>query len=185
MEPTFFSRYFEVIHQSVLSLDTTKIKKIIELINKASRDSNKLIIAGNGGSAAVASHVAVDFTKAAQIRAINFNEADLITCFSNDYGYDQWVSQALNFYANPGDLAILISSSGQSPNILNGAIRARDLGLGIVALSGFDRNNPLRKLGDIELWSDSSEYNVVEMTHHIWLLAIIDYIVLQKSRGCW
>ena len=54
----------------------------------------KVIIAGNGGSAAMASHVAVDFTKAAGIRAINFNEADLITCFSNDYGYEHWVAQA-------------------------------------------------------------------------------------------
>ena len=79
----------------------------------------KVIIAGNGGSAAMASHVAVDFTKAANIRAINFNEADLITCFANDYGYENWVGKALEAYADPGDLVILISSSGKSQNISN------------------------------------------------------------------
>lgn len=125
----------------------------------------------------MASHVAVDFTKAAKVRAINFNEPDLITCFANDYGYENWVVEALNSYADPGDLAILISSSGKSPNIINGALKAKDMGLSVVTLSGFDRDNPLRKLGDIELWANSSAYNVVEMTHHIWLLAIVDYLI--------
>ena len=75
----------------------------------------------------MASHVTVDFTKAAGIRAVNFNEADLLTCFANDYGYENWVAKALEFYADEGDLAmILISSSGQSPNMLNGAKQAKE-----------------------------------------------------------
>ncbi len=131
----------------------------------------------------MASHVAVDFTKAAQVRAINFNEADLITCFANDYGYDKWVLEALNSYADSGDLAILISSSGKSPNIINGALKAREMGLSVVTLSGFDIDNPLRKLGDFELWVDSSNYNIVEMTHHIWLLAIVDYVIATKLNA--
>ncbi len=130
----------------------------------------------------MASHVAVDFTKAARVRAVNFNEADLITCFSNDYGYDQWVVEALKAYADPGDLVILISSSGRSPNIINAALQAKQMGLQVVTLSGFSRDNQLRKLGDIELWADSSEYNVVEMSHHIWLLAIVDYVIAANSK---
>ena len=77
----------------------------------------------------MASHVAVDFTKAASIRAVNFNEADLITCFANDYGYEHWVAKALDAYADLGDLVILISSSGKSPNIVKGAEKAKNMGL--------------------------------------------------------
>ena len=148
--------------------------QVLKLIKNVSANSGKIIFVGNGGSAALASHVAVDFTKAAKVRAINFNEADLITCFANDYGYDRWVAEALGAYADLGDLVILISSSGKSPNIINGALKAKQMGLTVVALSGFDKDNPLRKLGDIEMWANSKNYNVVEMTHHIWLLSLVE-----------
>jgi D-sedoheptulose 7-phosphate isomerase len=128
-----------------------------------------------------ASHVTVDFTKAAGIRAINFNEADLITCFANDYGYENWVAQALEAYADQGELLILISSSGNSQNILNGAKKAKEMGLLVITLSGFLPDNPLRELGNLNLWVDSTEYNIVEMTHHVWLVAIIDYLIETKG----
>ena len=129
----------------------------------------------------MASHVAVDFTKAAKIRAVNFNEADLLTCFANDFGYENWVSKALEFYADQGDLVILISSSGKSQNILNGAKKAKEMGLFVITVSGFLPDNPLRELGNLNLWVDSTEYNIVEMTHHVWLVAIIDYLIETKG----
>ena len=129
----------------------------------------------------MASHVAVDLTKAAKIRAVNFNEADLITCFSNDYGYERWVEKALEAYADSGDLAILISSSGKSENMLNGAKKAKNMGVSVITVSGFLSDNPLSKLGNLNLWADSIEYNIIEMTHHIWLVAIIDYLI--EKRG--
>ena len=129
----------------------------------------------------MASHVAVDFTKAAKIRAVNFNEADLLTCFANDFGYENWVSKALEFYADQGDLVILISSSGKSQNILNGAKKAKEMGLFVITVSGFLPDNPLRELGNLNLWVDSTEYNIVEMTHHVWLVAIIDYMIETKG----
>ena len=129
----------------------------------------------------MASHVAVDFVKAASIRAINFNEADLITRFANDYGYEHWVEKALEAYADSGDLVILISSSGKSQNILNAAKKANEMGLSVITVSGFLSDNPLRKFGDLNLWVDSTEYNIVEMTHHVWLVAIIDYLI--ESEG--
>ena len=79
--------------------------------------------------------------------------------------------------AEPGDMAILISSSGNSPNMLNGAEKAKAMGLSLVTVSGFSEDNPLRKLGDLNLWVDSTAYNIVEMTHHVWLVAIIDYLI--------
>lgn len=141
------------------------------------RAGRKVIFAGNGGSAAMASHCAVDFTKNAGIRCINFNEADLITCFANDYGYEQWVARALEFYADPGDLVILISSSGKSPNMVHAARYAREGGLKLVTLTGLSSDNPLRALGDLNFWVDSRAYNMVEMTHHIWLLAVCDLLI--------
>ena len=114
------------------------------------------------------------------MRAVNFNEADLLTCLANDYGYEHWIARALEFYADPGDLLILISSSGQSPNILEGARQARAMGLGLVTLSGFSVGNPLRQLGAVNLWVDSREYNIVEMAHQTWLAAIVDYLTTRR-----
>ena len=164
------------------SVSTEKLIKVSELVKNVSNKSKKIILVGNGGSAAMASHVAVDFTKVAGVRAVNFNEADFITCFANDYGYENWIAEALKAYADSGDLIILISSSGKSPNIINGALQAKKMKLKIVTLSGFSSDNSLRGYGDIELWADSSEYNVVEMSHHIWLLAIVDYVYAINNK---
>jgi len=175
--PDYFSEYFNNISLSLNSIDSSLLVQAADIVSTSSLAGNKIIVVGNGGSAAMASHVAVDFTKAAGMRAITFNEADLLTCFANDYGYEQWVVEALNFYADPGDVVILISSSGTSKNIVNGAIRAKELGLKTITLSGFSKENDLVTKGDVNFWIGSNSYNVVEMTHHVWLVAIIDYII--------
>ena len=162
---------------SMNSEEQTKLTKAAESIKKISNNKNKIMIAGNGGSAAMASHVSVDFTKAARIRAMNFNEADLLTCFSNDFGFEKVFEKAVEFYGNPGDLLILISSSGNSLNVINAAKYAKKSNINVFTFSGFSRNNNLRTLGDINFWVNSKAYNIVEMTHHIWLLSIVDYII--------
>ncbi|MEE9190826.1 MAG: SIS domain-containing protein [Candidatus Neomarinimicrobiota bacterium] len=171
-------KYFEN-YQAFLNSeeDFQKLHEIKELWIEANTKGNKIIFSGNGGSAAMSSHLAVDLTKTAKIRGINFNEADLITCFANDYGYENWILKAIEHYADEGDVIVLISSSGQSANIINGANYAKDKGLSLVTFSGFDSDNPLRQIGDINVWVNSQSYNIVEMTHHIWLLAIVDLII--------
>src|SRR5436853_3291861 len=112
---TYFDGYKKVL------LDPAIFAQLIEfknLILAAHHKGKKTIFAGNGGSAAMSSHAAVDFTKTAGVRAINFNEADLITCLANDYGYENWIEKALENYADPGDVIVLISSSGSSPNMV-------------------------------------------------------------------
>ena len=123
----------------------------------------------------------MDLTKVAGIRAVNFNEADLITCYANDYGYENWIARAIESYGDAGDAAVFVSSSGKSPNVLSAAVRARELGLAVVTLSGFGRDNPLRALGDLNLWVDSRSYNVVETTHQSWLLAAVDMLAGHRS----
>ena len=140
------------------------------------------MIFGNGGSAAIASHVSVDLTKAANIRSVNFNEADLITCFANDYGYERWIEKAIDFYADNKDILILISSSGKSPNMINACKTARSKKMSkIITFTGHDKNNPLSKLGDINFWINSKAYNFVENLHQVWLLAIVDLIIGKRE----
>jgi D-sedoheptulose 7-phosphate isomerase len=173
----FFKDYFSLLSEKITEIDISILNQIVDLIKSTSNNGKKVIIAGNGGSAAMASHVAIDLTKNAKIRAINFNEADLITCFANDYGYEEWVSKSIDFYGDKGDLVILISSSGNSKNIINAAKKTKDMGLTLITLSGFNPDNPLRKIGDLNLFIESKGYNIVEMTHHIWLVAIVDKII--------
>lgn len=179
----FFAPYFASIAACVSSIeqDLQPLSNAVQRLHETKARGGKVIIAGNGGSAAIASHVAVDFIKVADMRAINFNEADLITCLANDYGYENWVEKALEYYADPGDLIVLISSSGKSPNIVNGAFKAKQMRLPLITFSGFAADNPLRKLGDLNFWADSQAYNVVEMTHHIWLLALVDKLVADRE----
>ena len=155
-----------------------QLGKVADLIKVISAKGNKILIFGNGGSAAISSHFSVDLTKNAGVRCVNCNEADLITCFSNDYGYERWVEKAVDFYGDEGDLLIVISSSGSSKNMLNGVKAARNGNFNaVVTFTGFADENPLRQLGDINLWADSKAYNFIENIHQVWLLAIVDLII--------
>ena len=178
---SYFKKYFSTIKKNLDIVDFYQLEEITNLITKVSKTNGKVIIVGNGGSASIASHLTVDFINAAKIKAMRFNDTSVITCFSNDYGYENWVSKALDCYAEDGDLVVLISSSGQSKNMIIGAKKAKHIGLDVITLTGFLSNNPLRKLGDINLWVDSKVYNVIEMTHNIWLLAVVDYIIENKQ----
>lgn len=178
----FFTNYFQEFSRLIVDVDVTLLKSSAFLLRQTSQRNKKVIIIGNGGSAAIASHVSVDLVKTAGLRATNFNEADLITCFSNDYGYEHWLEKALEAYADDGDLLISISSSGQSKNIINATAKAKSMNLKIMTLSGFRQDNPLKSMGDINFWVNSNVYNFIEMTHHVWLSAIGDYLS-QQSEG--
>ena len=172
----FYKKYLHKLSEHLLEFNCNDFLEIVKLLKKIKKNKKKVILVGSGGSAAMASHVSVDLTKMCKIRAINFNEADLLTCFSNDYGYENWVKKAISFYADKGDLLICISSSGNSKNIINGAKYAKKIGCKVVTLTGFSSNNNVKKIGHINLWLNSKNYNFVEMIHHTWLLAIVDSI---------
>ena len=132
----------------------------------------------DGGSAsALAEHATVDFTKQGEVRSVTFHYAALMTCFANDYGYDQWLAKAIKHYGDDGDAVVLISVSGTSPSVVNAARYARERGLAVVAFTGRKRDNPLAQLADIGFWVDSDAYNVVENIHSIWVTATVDFLV--------
>ena len=161
------------------------LNKIItakDVLLKAKKNNSKIMIFGNGGSAAIASHVSVDLTKNAKIRCVNYNEADLITCFSNDYGYEKWIEKTIEFYGDNQDVLILISSSGRSKNMINACKAAKEKKIEkIITFTGHDENNPLSKLGDLNFWINSKAYNFVENTHQLWLLTICDLIIGKRE----
>ena len=137
----------------------------------------KLMFAGNGASASIASHGAVDFTKQGRVRGIDFNEPNLITAFTNDYGFESYLAKAVEFYADDGDALVLISVSGRSPNIVAAARYAKSRGLPVIGFSGTSADNPLNAAADIGFFVDSRAYNIVECTHMIWLTTVVDMLV--------
>ena len=176
---TFYKNYSKSISDLLNSIDTNLIDQTVELIKKKIKTNNTIYIVGNGGSASIASHVSVDFIKVAKVKSSTFNNSNLITCFANDYGYENWVKEAIKAYCSVNDLIILISSSGTSPNIINAAKYCKDTNIDLITLSGFNGDNELRKLGKVNFYVDSKNYNYVEMSHHIILVSIVD-IFAQK-----
>ena len=137
----------------------------------------RVIFIGNGGSAGIASHLAIDLSKNASVQAISFSDASMITCLANDYGFEEWISHAVRLNARAGDCLVAISSSGRSRNIINAVAKARAMDLDVITLSGMTADNPLRKLGDINYWVDSRSYNIVETAHQFWMMAAIDLVI--------
>ena len=137
----------------------------VDLIARAGREKKKLILIGNGGSAAIASHQAEDYWKNGGIEATAFNDASLLTCIANDCGYENVFAVPMKQFARPGDVLIAISSSGKSPNILYGVRAAAQRGCRIIGFSGFHQTNPLRKMGDVNFYVPYQAYGLVEVSH--------------------
>lgn len=133
-----------------------------------------LYILGNGGSASVAAHAVTDFFNAAKLKAITLHESSLLTCMSNDYGYENAFALMLSQMVKPKDVVIVISSSGQSMNIRNAAQQALQSSALVVTLSGFGSDNPLRLMGELNFWLDSDDYGMVEIGHQFILHNISD-----------
>lgn len=157
------------------------LAKGIAMMQHCARSRHKLIFIGNGGSAGIASHQAVDYWKNGGIEAIAFNDASLLTCIGNDYGYDRVFAEPIRRFAKPGDLLIAISSSGRSPNILRAVEAADDMRCGALTLSGFDATNALRGLGELNFHVPSHAYGIVEVTHLSLLHAMLDDLISRKG----
>ena len=140
-----------------------------------SDQGGKIIFAGNGGSAGIASHMATDYSKNGGLRAWAMNDGSMLTCLANDYGYEQVFAKQIEFHGRPGDMLVAISSSGRSANILAAVKAARKLGCTVLTLSGFKPDNPLRKTGDMNIHLDSAAYGYVEIGHLALCHAILDY----------
>ena len=159
------------------------INKITKTVISRVKNGAKVIFIGNGGSASIASHMAVDFLKNGGIPALAFNDSSLLTCISNDLGYEYVFQKPLEVLAKKNDVLFTISSSGKSKNILNGTQAAKKKGCFIITFSGFKKNNPLRQLGDINFYVPSHSYGYVEISHLAICHCIVDKIIADKKNG--
>ena len=170
----YYSRYQRILFDS---RDDNSILKLRDAIYKTHLNNGKLIFIGNGASASLASHAATDFTKQAKISSIAFNDHNLITALSNDYGYRNWAAKAIEFYSGPNDMVIFISVSGESSNLIEGINFANKRALSTASLTGASQTNSLKQKSEYSLWVNSKAYNIVESIHTIWITLIIDLFV--------
>jgi len=175
---SYWNIYKKILFGGYFDSDLINIKNQILQTNKL---GGKLYFYGNGASASLSSHAATDFSKQAKIQALAMNDHNLITAFSNDYGYSKWVEKSIEIYVNKDDLIFFISVSGESENLKNGLIYAKNNGIKTISFTGCKPENFLKSNSDLNLWVDSNSYNIVESIHTICVTALIDLIIGKSS----
>lgn len=174
-----FKEYIKTYQKILLSSDISDIEKIeLKLKSFNKKSENILWIFGNGGSQAISSHMSTDITKNTKIKSMTVSDADLITCFANDYGYENYLYTFFKKFLKKNDIVVLISSSGNSKNILKAARYCKKNNIFLITLSGFDQKNNLRKYGNLNIWINSKKYNFVEVCH----LQILAYLVDRLAK---
>jgi D-sedoheptulose 7-phosphate isomerase len=149
-------------------------ERAVEMLMAARANRRKVMLVGNGGSAAIVSHVHNDLAKALGIRALVFNETPLLTALANDTAYAHVFEVPIEQWAEEGDVLVAVSSSGKSDSILLAAKAAADKGCQIITLSGFREDNPLRERGGVNFYVASDEYGFVETAHAALLHCVTD-----------
>ncbi len=155
----------------------------LKLLEQVERFSGSIYLIGNGGSAAVASHIANDLCNTVGLRAMTLHDAALLTCYSNDYGYENAYALLIERMASENDLLIAISSSGDSKNIRLAAEKMKALKGSVITLSGFSSDNSLRNCGDLNIWLDSTSYGDVEVGHLYILHYLSDRYAQEQTRN--
>ena len=189
---TLAAKYYQNLLQIITSIKVSDqkgtaldfydgIESVGALLVSQAASGRKLMFIGNGASAAISSHMASDYSKNGGLRAMAFNDIALLTAVSNDWGYQHVFEKPITMFAEEGDVLFAISSSGQSENILKGVQAARQKACTIVTLSGFNADNPLRFLGDVNFYVPSPNYGPVEVIHHSICHCILDVIMTKRN----
>ncbi len=152
---------------------------VSELTLLRERKSHVYVI-GNGGSASIASHLVIDLLNMSKIKAHTLYNSSMLTCISNDHGYENVFKKPLEIMIEQEDILIAISSSGESDNILNAVEYANSKNIYTVTLSGFSEGNQLKTMGDINIWLDSTDYGIVEIGHGLLLHNIADRLAVKS-----
>lgn len=153
------------------------LAQLVKIFTEVKNAGKQVFFIGNGGSAAIASHMTADFMKNGGMKTYSLYDNSVTTCMGNDYGYESIFSRPLEFLADEKDLLVAISSSGNSQNIVNAIEVARKRGCIVVTLSGFQKDNAIRRMGDYNLHVPACHYGMVESIHNMILQQIVDVIV--------
>lgn len=171
--------YRELFQGILATVDDELLSQAAELVAQTWSAHKQIFTAGNGGSAALAIHFAADFGKNAagpndkqpRILSLCANSATL-TALGNDCGYENVFSYQLRNFLEPGDLTVLISASGNSPNVIRAAEYAKSNGANVLAMTGFS-GGKLKELSDIALHVPCNVYELVEDAHSFFCHAIV------------
>lgn len=179
-----YASYMEALYSALDSLIVTDSRQSVlsqeqglvqwcRICHEAKMSDQTMYFVGNGASATMASHMAADFSKNGGCRAVAFNDIALMTAISNDVHYEDCFAMPLERFANPEDILITVSSSGNSPNIVRAIESGRRLELTVITVSGMKDDNKSRQLGDLNFWIPADTYGLVEASHqallHCWL----------------
>ncbi len=153
--------------------DEAAFRRWVSMTRDVEGNRRTVYFAGNGASAAMASHMAADALKNGRLRAMAFNDPSLLTAVSNDIAFENCFAEPIRRFGLQGDLLTTISSSGNSPNILKAIEAAREQNMRVVTLSGMKPDNKSRTLGDVNFYVPAKTYGIVECAHqvllHCWL----------------
>ena len=185
----YFETFYNIISKFYITdkynqeLDIIKtLPLIIEKIMIVKKTDGIIYLIGNGGSSSIISHVSIDLLNNCRIKAFPLTDNSQITCFANDYGYENVFSKPLEVYLSKSDLLIAVSSSGNSRNIINASTVARSKGCYVLTFTGFKPDNPLRNLGDLNFWLESSHYGMIETGHALILHFLTDQIYSNRMK---
>ncbi|MFP3153783.1 SIS domain-containing protein [Lachnospiraceae bacterium ZAX-1] len=168
---------------SVLNIYEDAMREIVDVFFQIKREGKNLFFIGNGGSAAIASHMTSDFMKNGGMNTYSLYDASLTTCMGNDYSYDYIFSKPLGFLLKKHDLLVAISSSGNSENIVKAIHTAKEKGAVIITFSGFGSDNKIKSMGDYNVYIPLGEYGIVESIHNLILQQIVDTILAKDGVG--
>jgi D-sedoheptulose 7-phosphate isomerase len=189
MQANNANNYFQDLSKLLLSIEVSDkdgasqlldhgAREALKLICDVAANDKKVILVGNGGSAAIASHAQNDLCKTAGVRAMVFNEPPLLTALANDDGYGSVFESPILLWGEPGDLLLTVSSSGQSESIIRAINAATSKQCHVITLSGFKADNPSRSMGDLNFYVASSVYGYVETAH----TALVHYLTTSVPR---
>ena len=159
------------------------MQEMVGMFSEIKSLGRQVFFIGNGGSAAIASHMTADFMKNGGMKTYSLYDNSVTTCMGNDYGYEFIFSRPLEFLGSEGDLLVAISSSGNSQNIVNAIQAAKRKHMKVVTFSGFERENKISRMGCCNVYVPSCRYGIVESIHNLILQQIVDTI-MERDGEC-
>lgn len=159
------------------------IQELVDIFTKHKKNGSQVFFIGNGGSSAIASHMTADFMKNGGMNTYSLYDNAVTTCMGNDYGYDSIFSRPMQFLVRENDLVVAISSSGNSPNIINAIQVAKEKKAEVITLTGFDSTNKAKQMGDVNIYVPCNKYGIVESIHNLILQQIVD-IIMERDGVC-
>ena len=157
------------------------IRLLVDMFSEHKIKHSQLFLIGNGGSSAIASHMTADFMKNGGMSTYSLYDNAVTTCMGNDYGYEYIFSRPLEFLARRDDLLVAISSSGNSANIINAIETVRAKGTMVITFTGFEADNKVKQMGDVNVYVPCKQYGIVESIHNLMLQQIVDMIMVRDG----